>query len=131
MDKNKQKRISRLKRHNRIRLKISGNKEVPRLNVYRSLRHIYAQLIDDVSGRTLISSSSLQDADLLEKIQITESEKNGLKGKILIAKKVGKILAEKAIEKNIRRIVFDKGSYKYHGRVKAFAEGAREGGLEF
>ncbi|MBN1151402.1 50S ribosomal protein L18 [candidate division WOR-3 bacterium] len=131
MDKNKQKRNSRLKRHSRIRMKISGDNEVPRLNVYRSLRHIYAQLIDDVSGKTLVSSSSLQDADKLDKVQVAESEKNGLKGKILMAKKTGKILAEKAVEKNIKKIVFDKGSYRYHGRVKAFAEGAREGGLEF
>ncbi|MBN2364440.1 50S ribosomal protein L18 [candidate division WOR-3 bacterium] len=131
MDKNKLKRKQREKRHDRIRMKISGTASVPRLNVYRSLKHIYAQIIDDTTGNTLVSSSSLQDAELLDKVQLAKSDDKTVKGKTLAAKKAGKILAEKAAGKKIKKIVFDKGPYKFHGRVKAFADGAREGGLEF
>ncbi len=128
MDKNKQKREQRKKRHDRIRMKISGTPDTPRLNIYKSLKHIYAQVIDDTSGKTIISASSLQDAEVLDKVQLKDKD---IKGKTLAAKKTGKIIAEKAAEKKIKKIVFDKGPYKYHGRVKALAEGAKEGGLEF
>lgn len=109
----------REKRKKRVRAKIFGTKERPRLCVFRSNKHIYAQLIDDSLHHTILSASSLE---LKEK-----HEKN----KIKIAFEVGKLLAQKAIQKNIKKVVFDRGPYKYHGRVKALAEGARAGGLEF
>lgn len=105
----------RKKRHQRIRNKISGTAECPRLSVFRSNTNIYAQLIDDVAGVTLVSASS-QD----EKGTKTEQ-----------AQAVGKAIAEKATEKDIKKVVFDRGGYAYHGRVKALAEAARENGLEF
>lgn len=93
-----------------------------RLSVYRSLKHIYAQIIDDIKGYTLVSASSLDK----------EFKENGsYKGNIETAKKVGKLLAERALEKNIKKVVFDRGGYLYHGRIKALAEAAREAGLEF
>ena len=104
--------------HSRIREKLSGSGERPRLNVYRSLNHIYAQIIDDRKGETLVSASSL-----------------GLKlktgGNVAAAKEIGKAVAERAVEKGIKRVVFDRGGYLYHGRVKALADAAREAGLEF
>jgi len=106
----------------RIRKKIRGNAERPRLNVFRSLKHIYAQIIDDQKGYTLVSSSTL-DKELKEAIK-------GL-NKTEAARMVGKRIASLAIEKGIKKVVFDRGGYLYHGRVKALAEGAREGGLEF
>ena len=114
-DKNK----ARLKRHKRVRAKISGTALRPRLNVFRSTNNIYAQLIDDVAGVTLASASSL------------EKVLNGYGGNKQAAKKVGKLIAERAAQKNITEVVFDRGGYIFHGRVKELAEGAREGGLKF
>ncbi len=122
MDKNKAKRLKWLKRKRRVRKKIYGTPERPRLTVYKSLRHIYAQIIDDSKGYTLVSASTLTP-DL-------RSEISGLK-KVEQAKKVGALIAKKAIEKGIKQVVFDRNGYIYHGRVSALAEGAREGGLDF
>ena len=113
------KNIARLNRHKRVRGKISGTAERPRLNVYRSTNNIYAQLIDDVKGVTLCAASSL-DKDF---------EGNG--GNKDAARKVGAAIAKIAAEKGITEVVFDRGGYIYHGRVKELAEGAREGGLKF
>ena len=109
----------RLKRHKRVRSKISGTPERPRLNVFRSGTNIYAQIIDDVAGATLVSASSL------------EKGFEGKGGNIEAAKKVGQMVAERAKAKGIENVVFDRGGYLYHGRVQALAEGAREGGLVF
>jgi large subunit ribosomal protein L18 len=109
----------RLKRHVRVRAKISGTPERPRLNVFRSNANIYAQIIDDVNGVTLASASTL------------EKDFEGNRGNAEAAKKVGQKLAERAKEKGITEVVFDRGGYIFHGRVAALAEGAREGGLEF
>lgn len=109
---------ARLKRHGRIRNKISGTAECPRLCVFRSLKNIYAQVIDDVQGVTLVSASSLELKDIYG-------------GNKDAAVEVGKLVAAKAIEKGIKEVVFDRGGYVYHGRVAALAAGAREGGLEF
>ena len=113
------KNAARVKRHYRVRNKISGTAERPRLNVFRSAKHIYAQIIDDVNGVTLVSASSLDKA----------IEGNG--GNKEAAKAVGKLVAERAKEKNIVDVVFDRGGNIYHGRVKELAEGARESGLNF
>ena len=109
----------RLKRHKRVRAKISGTPEMRRLNVFRSEANIYAQVIDDVNGVTLVSASSLDKAI------------DGYGGNIAAATAVGKLVAERAKAKGIENVVFDRGGYLYHGRVKALAEGAREGGLKF
>lgn len=111
---------ARLARHARVRRKISGTAEIPRLCVYRSIKNIYAQIIDDTTGKTLVSASTL-DADL----------RANYGGNKEAAKAVGLSIAKKAAEKNIKAVVFDRGGYVYHGRVAALAEGAREGGLEF
>ena len=111
----------RLKRHKRVRAKISGTAECPRLNVFRSEKNIYAQIIDDVAGVTLCSASSLDK----------EFSAKGKGGNIAAASEVGKLLAQRAKAKGIENVVFDRGGYLYHGRVKALAEGAREGGLQF
>jgi len=110
---------ARLKRHKRVRAKISGTADCPRLNVFRSLKNIYAQLIDDDKGVTLVSASSLEK----------DFEQYG--GNKTAAKAVGKLLAERAAGKGITAVVFDRGGYIYHGRVQELAEGAREGGLKF
>ncbi len=110
---------ARLKRHARVRRKISGTPEVPRLNVFRSNKHIYAQIIDDVQGVTLASASS----------KVKGFEGNG--GNVEGAKKVGEMIAQAAKEKGITDVVFDRGGYLYHGRVQALAEAARENGLNF
>jgi len=104
--------------HARIRAKLSGTTERPRLNVYRSLNHIYAQVIDDQKGETLVSASTL-------------SLKLEVGGNVASAKEIGKAIAERAVEKGIKQVVFDRGGYLYHGRVKALADAAREAGLEF
>ena len=109
----------RLKRHKRVRGKISGTPERPRLNVFRSETNIYAQLIDDTKGVTLASASSLDQGF------------EGRGSNCEAAKKVGEAIAQRAKEKGITSVVFDRGGYVYHGRVAALAEGAREGGLEF
>jgi large subunit ribosomal protein L18 len=106
-----------LRRHRRVRKKILGSPDRPRLTVYRSNRHIYAQLVDDFAGRTLVSASSVKDA-------------NGSDPKER-AKAVGSALAQRAKDAGVERVTFDRGGFKYHGRVRALAEGAREGGLKF
>ena len=110
---------ARLHRHVRVRGKISGTAERPRLNVFRSLNHIYAQVIDDVKGVTLVSASSVE-----KDFGMTGGNKEA-------AKKVGKLIAERALKNGIEEVVFDRGGYIYHGRVQELAEGAREGGLKF
>ncbi len=115
LDSNK----ARLKRHRRVRAKISGTPERPRLNVFRSAKHIYAQIIDDVNGVTLVSASTM------------EKGFEGFGGNKEAAAQVGKAVAVKALEKGISEVVFDRSGYLYHGRVKELAEGAREGGLKF
>ena len=110
--------VVRKKRHARVRFKISGTPECPRLNVFRSNSHIHAQIIDDVNGHTLVASSS-----------VALKLDNG--SNIEAAKTVGKDIAEKAVAKNIEKVVFDRGGYVYHGSVKALAEAAREAGLKF
>jgi large subunit ribosomal protein L18 len=109
----------RLRIHKRIRARVSGSAERPRLAVYRSLKHIYAQVIDDRAGRTLVSASSNDKG----------AKVGG--GNVAGAKEIGRAIAERAKEKGITRVVFDRGGYLYHGRVKALAEAAREAGLEF
>ena len=110
---------ARIKRHNRVRNKISGTSERPRLNVFRSAKHVYAQLIDDINGVTLVAASSLEK----------DFEGNG--GNKEAAKKVGQMIAKKAVDKGISEVVFDRSGYLYHGRVLELAEGARECGLKF
>ena len=112
-------KAARLKRHQRIRGKISGTPERPRLSIYRSENHIVAQIIDDVTGVTLVSASSLDKAV------------EGYGGNVAAAAAVGKLIAERAKAKGIETVVFDRGGYLYHGRVQALADGAREGGLKF
>lgn len=114
--------IARTRRHTRVRKNLAGTTERPRLNIFRSLSAIYAQVIDDQTGRTLISASSV-DRELREKLK-------GMK-KAEQAKLIGQTLAERAKEKGIQSVVFDRGGYRYIGRVKALADGAREGGLQF
>ena len=113
----------RFKKKNRIRKKIQGTAECPRLTVFRSGTHAYAQIIDDSTGRTLVASSSLAK-DLRE-------EAKAAKNPVAMFKLIGQAVAKKAIEKNITKVVFDRNGYLYHGRVKALADGAREGGLKF
>jgi large subunit ribosomal protein L18 len=112
----------RKKRHKRVRKKVKGTSERPRLSVFRSARNMYAQIIDDEKGHTLLGLSTLSS-------EIKESVKHG--GNIEAAKVLGRMLAQKALEKNIKTVVFDRGGYKFHGRVKALATAAREGGLQF
>jgi large subunit ribosomal protein L18 len=112
-------KAARIRRHARVRKNISGTAQRPRLNVFRSAKHIYAQIIDDTKGITLVSASSMDKG----------FDANG--GNIEGAKAVGKAVAEKAVAAGIKAVVFDRGGYVYHGRVAALAEGAREGGLEF
>jgi len=118
----KKKRAARKRRHNRVRRKVVGTLERPRLSIYISLSYIYAQLIDDVKGQTLVSFSSL-DSELKDKVVSKTS--------LEAAKIVGARIAEKAKEAGINKVVFDRGGYKYHGRVKSLANAAREVGLEF
>jgi len=109
--------------HDRIRKKMQGTSERPRLNVYRSLNHIYVQVIDDLHGKTLVSASSAEGA---------KSEgKKATGGNVAAAKAVGKTIAERAKAKGVTKVVFDRGGYIYHGRVKALADAAREAGLQF
>lgn len=111
--------VSRVSRHKRVRKLVSGTAERPRLCVFRSLKNIYAQIIDDASGKTLVSASSL------------EAGFEGAGSNKEAAKKVGLMVAQKALDNGIKTVVFDRGGYVYHGRVQELAEGAREGGLEF
>ncbi len=120
MDKNLVKRNKRAKRHMRIRGRVSGTSEKPRLIVYRSLKHIYAQIIDDTANKTIVSASSAEKS--FADVKGTKKD---------IALKVGEAIAKKAMEKGIKKIVFDRNGYKYHGRVKNLADAARKAGLEF
>ncbi len=122
MDRNKKKYLARKTRQTRARAKISGTSQRPRLNIYRSLTNIYAQVIDDEAGKTIVSASSIDKeiATLLDG-----------KSKVDAARLVGKTLGERAKQAGIEKVVFDRGGYRYHGRVAAVAEGAREAGLEF
>ena len=113
-----EKKQRKIRRHKRVRAKISGTSKVPRLCVFRSDKHIYAQLIDDQKGKTLLSANDLK-------------VKAGKGKKIEGAKEVGKLIAQKALALKVEKVVFDRGGYQYHGKVKALAEGAREGGLKF
>jgi large subunit ribosomal protein L18 len=122
MDNAKAKRLARQRRHARVRRHVSGTADRPRLSVFRSLRHIRAQVIDDTSGRTLVAASTLDSG--------VRSQMNG-KDKSAQAAVVGEVIAQRALEAGITRIVFDRGGYKYHGRVKSLADAARKAGLEF
>ncbi|MBM4465297.1 MAG: 50S ribosomal protein L18 [Chloroflexi bacterium] len=114
--------LARRRRHRRVRRKAVGTVERPRLNVFRSLKHIYAQVIDDDKGHTLAAASTL-DSELRGKLSdLTKTEQ---------ARSVGRLIAERALARGVKQVVFDRGGYKYHGRVKALAEGSREAGLEF
>ena len=117
MNNNKKKLAKRIIRHRRVRSRVTGSGTKPRLAVFRANRHIYAQLIDDETGKTLAAAAS------------SEIKTKGKKGEV--ATEVGKLIATKAAAKNITAVVFDRGGFAYHGRVKALAEGAREGGLKF
>jgi len=123
----------RLRRHKRIRAKIFGTSSRPRLNVFRSLKHIYAQIINDEKGETLVAASDLEFKKLKRELkkEIVTKDNKLLRGKVAIAYQVGQLIAEKALKKNIEKVVFDRGGYKYHGRVKALADGARDNGLKF
>jgi large subunit ribosomal protein L18 len=114
----RQRNVIRQRVHFRIRQKMDGTAVRPRLNVYRSLNHIYAQVIDDAKGETILSASTL-------------SAKLKIGGNVAAAREVGKLVAERALEKGIKKVVFDRGGYLYHGRIKALADAAREAGLEF
>lgn len=119
---NNSRSVARAHRHSRVRKNLAGTTERPRLNVFRSLSGIYAQVIDDSTGRTLVSASSV-DRDLREKLKgMKKSEQ---------AKMIGQTVAERAKDKGIQAVVFDRGGYRYIGRIKALADGAREGGLQF
>lgn len=122
MIKKPSKNVARLRKHVRVRKKITGTPERPRLNVFRSLKNIYAQIIDDTTGNTLVAASTLDEA-------LKGTLKNG--GNKEAAKAVGKLIAEKALDKGIKTVVFDRGGYLYHGRVKELADAAREAGLDF
>ena len=113
---------ARDRRHARVRLKVKGSPSQPRLCVFRSLNHIYAQVVDDIKGHTLVSASTLDPE--------TRSETDG-KAKAGKAELVGTMIAKKALSKGIKQVAFDRGGYKYHGRIKALAEAARQGGLQF
>jgi large subunit ribosomal protein L18 len=115
-----QSKAARVKRHNRVRVKVEGSTARPRLSVFRSLNHIYAQVIDDTKGSTLVSASTV-DAEL--KIEGKKKSEE--------AQLVGQMVAKRALSKGIEQVVFDRGGYKYHGRVKALADAAREAGLKF
>ena len=115
-------RVARLRRHGRVRKRVVGTPERPRLNVFRSLSHIYAQVIDDSQGHTLVSASTIDPEVEVQLRGLTKTEQ---------ASVVGKVLAERALSQGISSVVFDRGGYAYHGRVRALADAAREGGLEF
>jgi large subunit ribosomal protein L18 len=117
--------------HDRIRKKMQGTAERPRLNVYRSLNHIYVQVIDDLHGATLVSASSAEGEKTEGKKGEGEKKARRTGGNVAAAKNVGKIIAERAKAKGVSKVVFDRGGYIYHGRVKALADAAREAGLQF
>jgi large subunit ribosomal protein L18 len=115
-------KVRRERRQRRVRAKVSGTGSRPRLNVFRSSRHIFAQIIDDVKGHTLVAASTLDPAVRASAKQWDKKQE---------AKEVGKLLAQRALAQGLKQVVFDRGGYQYHGRVKSLAEGSREGGLEF
>jgi large subunit ribosomal protein L18 len=115
-------REARIRRHRRVRLKVQGTGSMPRLSVFRSLNHVYAQVIDDTVGRTLVSASTLDSEVKGATDSKTKTGEAGL---------VGALLAKRALAEGIKQVAFDRGGYKYHGRVKALAEAARKGGLKF
>jgi large subunit ribosomal protein L18 len=115
-------RQTRERRHRRVRVKVKGTAERPRLSVFRSLRHIAAQLVDDVRGHTLVAASSLEGVVLPADAKLNPKQR---------AEQVGQALAKRALEGGLKQVVFDRGGYPYHGRVKALADGARKAGLEF
>ena len=123
MFKRANRKEARVRRHVRLRKKLSGTTERPRLSVYRSLHHIYVQIIDDVQGQTLLSASTVDPE--------VRAQLNGHGGNIEGAKAIGKLIAQKAQDKGIKKVIFDRGGYDYHGRVAALADAARENGLEF
>lgn len=114
---------ARERRHRRVRKKVHGTPERPRLNVFRSLKHIYAQVIDDEAGTTLVAASTVEPE--------LRAVSGGYGGNVEAARLVGRKIAERALARGIRQVVFDRGGYRYHGRVKALAEAAREAGLDF
>ena len=116
------KKEARLRRKQRVRKKVTGTSDRPRLSVFRSARHIYAQIIDDSQGLTLVAASSMEK-------QVRDASKPG--DKKAVAVEIGKLLAGRAKEKGISQVVFDRGGFMYHGRIRALSEGAREGGLSF
>ncbi|MBN1660934.1 MAG: 50S ribosomal protein L18 [Anaerolineae bacterium] len=122
MNKAKQKRVARQRRHARVRVRVFGTPERPRLCVFRSLQHIHAQIIDDTRGHTLVAASTL-DAEVRGQL--------GDKDKTAQAAVVGEVLGARALQEGINQVVFDRGGYPYHGRIKSLAEGARKAGLEF
>ena len=117
-----EKKQARLKRKRSIRKRMTGTSERPRLTVFRSSRHIYAQIIDDVSGRTLVAASSLEKA---------AKEASNIENNVAMAQYIGKLVGERAVKQGIQKVVFDRNGFLYHGRVKAVSEGAREAGLQF
>ena len=117
--------------HERIRRKLRGTAERPRLAVFRSVAHIYAQVIDDNQGRTLVAASSLDKAGAAKPAKGAKGKAKSSGGNVAAAKAIGKLVAERAKEKGIKKVVFDRGGYLYHGRVKALADAARAAGLEF
>jgi large subunit ribosomal protein L18 len=121
MSKNTRREL-RLRRHARVRAQLAGTAQRPRLNVFRSLSNIYVQVIDDSTGKTLVSASSLDNELRTQMLGKKKTEQ---------AKLIGQAVAQRAVAQGVRQVVFDRGGYKYHGRVKAVADGAREGGLEF
>lgn len=121
MQKNKHKALRRTRRRIGIRKRVQGTPERPRLCVYKSLNHMYAQVIDDMSGKTLVSASSRDKGAKID----------GSSGNVAAAQSIGSLLAERATEAGITTVVFDRGGFKFHGRVKAFADAARDGGLKF
>jgi len=123
------KKQRRERRHKKVRSRISGTSKIPRLCVFRSANHIYCQLINDEKAETILNSTD-SDIKKAKKGKIKGKEKE-YAGKLAAAYETGKLVAEKAIEKGIKKVVFDRGGFGYHGRVKALAEGVREGGLEF
>ncbi len=122
MIKKADRRQLRLMRHKRLRKKIFGTPERPRLAVFKSEKHIYAQIIDDTTARTLVAASTVEK-DIKERVKKTWN--------IEAAKEIGKVIAQRALEKGYKNVVFDRGGHKYHGRIKALADAAREAGLEF
>ncbi len=127
------KQEKRVRRHKRVRAKIFGTGSIPRLCVFRSNKHIYVQVIDDDKGKTLVTASDQEIKKLkIKSSKLKEKEEEKIRtGKIEVAYEIGKLIAEKALKNKIKKVVFDRGGYRYHGRVKALAEGAREAGLVF